>query len=1010
MEPLKHDLEKYRHWQMQILAVIAMASTGACWLIWRWRRFESPQALPAACPSLKRWREFLTAQGSQADQSLLTAHLETCEKCQRELEHLAETNESWSGVARQLGRQPATHDYALRQVMDKLKSETDNRTAPQVMGSKDWSLSFLDPPTQPGQLGRFGRYDVLEEIGRGGMGVVLKAFDPSLQRIVAVKVLAPHLATSGIARRRFTREAQAAAAVSHEHVVTIHEVNEANGLPYIAMQFVPGVSLEQKIDRDGPLPLDQVLRIAHQAACGLAAAHAQGLVHRDIKPANILLLESATEQVKLTDFGLARAVDEAGVTQSGFVAGTPQYMSPEQARGDAVDHRTDLFSLGSTLYAMCTGAVPFKAESTLAVLRKVREEMPRPIAELNAGVPSWLVAIIEKLLAKEPADRFQSAGEVSDMFSQHLAHVQHGAPLPPVRRVVPAGLPSSLTICPSCGANLNIPEAMIGESVDCPECAKPFRVEAGSRSIEVPRPRIDPRNARTGHQSVKALPFKVELLDGIGECNGLLRVEGDYLCLEFQSQYMELVKGSIKQARIPIADISTARLELRWFGLASVLVLEPIRFGAFNNLPGLKPGCVELGIARRNRATAEQFIAELPLGSPHPVVRRGERIAVISNDGGRSWTKPILLAVAIVLFISCAAVVAFALFYTSASMTKERSSAATVATPEPIPSYDWRDEALSWFPKDGSTFGGFVNFQELQAVGLDQKIPRLILMRWFPAVQTDFEKLYLDDNLVFNRISFAYDAEPVGVRVPSSERIFIRVTGSSDSDALLQILLKLVPDAERREERRRVGDTLVRIFHNRDVAFALIGGGLSGVSHTELLVAAYLSGKGDPLDSLKKALAMRDQSSHLGLRAHQHTTSFLHARGTLPEARLKKWNLIPGIFDTAPINLAATAETDDSGKTFTFAISFNHGAGQSPSNKFEELKLKLHDKLSKLPGFSDPGRPIQFHHAQEGLRQLSTTLGVTHTTFSAKLDVTQLNALWYVFAPLLESMEKPNGD
>jgi serine/threonine protein kinase len=443
------------------------------------------------------------------------------------------------------------------------------------------------------------------------MGVVLKAFDPSLSRVVAIKVLATHLATSSVARRRFTREAQAAAAVSHDHVVTIHEVNEANGLPYIVMQYVPGMSLEQRIER-GPLELQAILRIGQQAARGLAAAHAQGLVHRDIKPANILL-ENGIERVKLTDFGLARAVDEAGVTQSGFVAGTPQFMSPEQARGDAVDHRTDLFSLGSTLYAMCTGEAPFKADSTLAVLRKVQEETPRPISALNPNVPPLLVAIIEKLLAKNPADRFQSASEVADVFAQHLAQGPHGAELP--RPVNTSGLPSSLTICPSCGEHLNIPEAMIGQSVDCPECGKAFRVEDSSKLIEVPRPIA--RDAGAKPHSIRALPFKVELYDGFGECHGLLRDEGDYLRLEFQSQdaFGGMIKSRVKHSQIAKSDISLIRLERRWFGLATTLVLQANRFEAFSELPKMKAGRVELGIAREDRAAAERFIADLQLAA-----------------------------------------------------------------------------------------------------------------------------------------------------------------------------------------------------------------------------------------------------------------------------------------------------------------------------------------------------------------------------------------------------------
>src|SRR5207248_6841364 len=270
-------------------------------------------------------------------------------------------------------------------------------------------------------LGRLGHYEVLDLVGRGGMGVVLRAFDEVLHRVVAIKVMAPQLATSATARRPFLREARAAAAVSHDNVVTIHAVEEGEGVPHLVMQFVAGTSLQEKLDREGPPELREVLRIGMQAAAGLAAAHAQGLVHRDVKPANILLADGV-ERVKLTDFGLARAADDASLTKTGIIAGTPQYMSPEQARGESVEQRSDLFSLGSVLYAMCTGRAPFRAETSYGVLRRVTDDEPRPIREINPDIPDWLCGIVSKLMAKRPEDRFQSAGEVAALLEQCLAH------------------------------------------------------------------------------------------------------------------------------------------------------------------------------------------------------------------------------------------------------------------------------------------------------------------------------------------------------------------------------------------------------------------------------------------------------------------------------------------------------------------------------------------------------------------------------------------------------------
>jgi len=285
-------------------------------------------------------------------------------------------------------------------------------------------LDFLEPSNDPTKLGRLGAYEIDGVIGRGGMGVVLKAFDRALNRPIAIKVLAAQLATSGSARKRFSREAQAAAAVVHEHVVAIYAVDNSSKLPFIVMPFVPGRSLQDRLDTTGPLETREILRISIQTAAGLAAAHAQGLVHRDIKPANILL-ENGIERVLISDFGLARAVDDASQTQSGFIAGTPQYMAPEQARGEPVDHRADLFSLGSVMYTMCTGHPPFRAETTLAVLRRICEEQPRPPREANSEVPDWLEAVIFKLHAREPADRFQSAAEVAALLERYLAHLQH---------------------------------------------------------------------------------------------------------------------------------------------------------------------------------------------------------------------------------------------------------------------------------------------------------------------------------------------------------------------------------------------------------------------------------------------------------------------------------------------------------------------------------------------------------------------------------------------------------
>jgi serine/threonine protein kinase len=350
----------------------------------------------------------------------LEEHLQHCVECRAALDDITDSG-PWIGAVRQYLGPDATGLH-------------ESESSLSLSSGIDETLAALAPSDWPDSLGRLGSYEVKGVIGRGGMGVVLKAFDPALHRNVAIKVLAPHLANCGAARRRFLREARAAAAVAHEHVVSVFAVVETAGLPFIVMEYVPGGSLQDRLDRHGPIALAEVLRIGMQTAAGLAAAHAQGLVHRDVKPANILL-ENGIERVKLTDFGLARAAADAGMTQSGVVAGTPHYMAPEQALGEATDHRADLFSLGSTIYAMCTGIPPFRAETPVAVLRRVSDDVPRPIRQLNPEVPAWLEAIVERLHAKNPAARFATASELAVLLGQCLAHVQQ-----PLAEELPSGL------------------------------------------------------------------------------------------------------------------------------------------------------------------------------------------------------------------------------------------------------------------------------------------------------------------------------------------------------------------------------------------------------------------------------------------------------------------------------------------------------------------------------------------------------------------------------------------
>jgi tRNA A-37 threonylcarbamoyl transferase component Bud32 len=323
-------------------------------------------------------------------------------------------------------------DEALRRGVESLLRLHENATsflsvpvvdqlAAALPGAQDAAvdLSFLGPPSEPGSLGRIDQYEVLDVVGRGGTGVVLRARDTKLLRVVAIKILAAPLAMSGSARMRFVREARAAAAVGDEHVITIHAVSDDGAFPYIVMEFIDGCSLQAFLRDSGPPEVEEIARIGLQIAEGLAAAHRQGLIHRDVKPANILI-EDRLRRVKLTDFGLARAVDDASLTQSGYIAGTPLYMSPEQVNGHPIGPRSDLFSLGSVLYELCTGQPAFRAPSTAAVIRRICHEAPQPIREINPEIPPDLCRLIERLHAKEPEDRPASAADVSNWLSRIL--------------------------------------------------------------------------------------------------------------------------------------------------------------------------------------------------------------------------------------------------------------------------------------------------------------------------------------------------------------------------------------------------------------------------------------------------------------------------------------------------------------------------------------------------------------------------------------------------------------
>ena len=374
-------------------------------------------------------KAMLLEELAESELDTLFEHVGVCTHCQQRVEELAGSKEDWENAANAL----------LDSDKDSCNLVHGNAGIESSMrGTVQAVKQLLAPASHPELLGRLDRYEIERLIGVGGMGVVFKGYDSELSRPVAIKVLPPFLQHHGLARQRFAREARAAAAVVHQHVVPIHNVETKRELPYLVMHYVAGESLQSRIDREGALELKEILRIGIQTADGLAAAHEQGLIHRDIKPSNILLENSNVDRALLTDFGLARAIDDVQMTRTGTYLGTPQYMSPEQTQAESLAVTSDLFSFGSVLYIMCTGRPPFSGESPFVVMKQIGESDPPQIRALNEEIPDWLETIIQKLHQKNPEDRFQSAGEIRDLLKSCLNHLQQPTQTPFPQSLIPA--------------------------------------------------------------------------------------------------------------------------------------------------------------------------------------------------------------------------------------------------------------------------------------------------------------------------------------------------------------------------------------------------------------------------------------------------------------------------------------------------------------------------------------------------------------------------------------------
>jgi WD40 repeat protein/serine/threonine protein kinase len=367
-----------------------------------------------SCPDEQVLGRLVLGRLAEEEAEALARHLEQCGRCAATVHSLAAEDTLVAAARARPGAGDEPDDEIVEALIERLSGLAAAVTDPKHENRADTPFgpdltALLTPPQEPGELGRLGPYRVLRVLGAGGMGVVYQAEDRALKRLVALKTLKPGLAASPAARQRFLREAQAAAAVTHDHVVTIHQVGDHRGVPFLAMPLLEGETLEQRLGRaeagEGLLDPAEVLRVGREIAQGLEAAHARGLVHRDIKPANVWL-EKDTGRVKILDFGLARALDEETfLGEPGVVAGTPAYLAPEVRTGLAVDGRCDLFSLGCVLSRMLTGATPGQAPAPA---------FPPSPRGRNPEAPAELAGLVRRLLARDPADRPRSARQVVD--------------------------------------------------------------------------------------------------------------------------------------------------------------------------------------------------------------------------------------------------------------------------------------------------------------------------------------------------------------------------------------------------------------------------------------------------------------------------------------------------------------------------------------------------------------------------------------------------------------------
>jgi eukaryotic-like serine/threonine-protein kinase len=396
-------------------------------------------AEPHACPSRDDLRQMMLNRLPGEEGRRIQHHVETCAKCRHALEQCLASDELLDAV--RTGRSSSSDptktiylpaDWIRGALLTWIRSPDTTLTEKDSLAlSTDDIKRLLDPPRAPGEIGRVADFCILRVLGVGGMAIVFEAVDTHLKRPVALKLMRPAVASKPGSTERFLREAQSAAALKHDHIVTVYQVGMHSSTPFLAMELLHGESLDDRLKKGRP-SIDEVLRIGREIAEALATAHAKGLLHRDIKPANIFLEQTRPAagvgpqtngkpvpgKVKILDFGCAKLwTDESGITHFGLMIGTPAYMAPEQLTGKPVDPRADLFSLGCVLYFMAGSRPPFGGDDLLSVVRSLALDEPIPLAQLNPQIPQPLSDLVEHLLAKKADDRPSSALAVIDRLT-----------------------------------------------------------------------------------------------------------------------------------------------------------------------------------------------------------------------------------------------------------------------------------------------------------------------------------------------------------------------------------------------------------------------------------------------------------------------------------------------------------------------------------------------------------------------------------------------------------------